>query len=99
MPMGQAPVLEIDGKLYHQSRAIGRLIAKRNNFYSSDDVEAYEIDATVDTIEDLRTGKRFPIWSFIYRVNWRFCCLCFDLNELKEKTLDLNFTCNIFVLQ
>lgn len=54
-PLGQVPVLEIDGKVYHQSKAISRLIAKRNNLYGSNDVEAYEIDAIVDTIDDLRT--------------------------------------------
>ncbi|KYN04890.1 Glutathione S-transferase [Cyphomyrmex costatus] len=54
MPMGQVPVLEIDGKQYHQSRAIGRFIAKKGNLYGSDDFEAMEIDAVVDSIEDIR---------------------------------------------
>lgn len=59
MPMGQVPVLEIDGKQYHQSRAIGRFIAKKGNLYGSDDFEAMEIDAVVDSIDDIRQGKNF----------------------------------------
>ncbi|TGZ56266.1 Uncharacterized protein DBV15_12100 [Temnothorax longispinosus] len=54
MPMGQLPILKIDGKTYHQSRAIARFIAKRSNLYGSDEFEAMEIDATVDSIEDIR---------------------------------------------
>ncbi|EGI70563.1 Glutathione S-transferase [Acromyrmex echinatior] len=57
MPMGQVPVLEIDGKQYHQSKAIGRFIAKKGNLYGSDDFEAMEIDAVVDSIDDIRQGK------------------------------------------
>ncbi|XP_017887779.1 glutathione S-transferase-like isoform X2 [Ceratina calcarata] len=53
MPLGQVPVLEIDGKPYVQSKAIGRLIAKRNNLYGANDVEEYEIDATIDFVADL----------------------------------------------
>jgi len=57
MPMGQIPVLEIDGKQYYQSRAIGRFLAKKSNLYGSNDFEALEIDATVDSMDDLRQGK------------------------------------------
>ncbi|EFN78061.1 Glutathione S-transferase [Harpegnathos saltator] len=54
MPLGQVPVLEIDGKKYHQSKAIGRYVAKKCNLYSSDEIEALEIDATVDSLDDMR---------------------------------------------
>ena len=57
MPMGQLPILEIDNKTYHQSRAIARFIAKKGNLYGSDEFEAMEIDATVDSMEDIRRGK------------------------------------------
>jgi len=57
MPMGQMPVLEIDGKQYHQSRAIGRFIAKKGNLYGSNDLEALEIDATIDSMDDVRRCK------------------------------------------
>lgn len=59
MPLGQVPILEIDGKVYYQSKAISRLIAKRNNFYGSNDEEAFLVDATVETIDDLRQRKIF----------------------------------------
>lgn len=54
MPMGQVPVLEIDGKAYHQSKAIARFLAKKYKLYGTDDLEALEIDATIDSIDDLR---------------------------------------------
>jgi len=57
MPMQQVPILEIDGKVYHQSKAISRFIAKKGNLYGSNELEAMEIDATVDSIEDIRQSK------------------------------------------
>lgn len=53
-PLGQLPLLEIDGKIYYQSQAIGRLIAKRNNLAGSNDEEAYHADVIVDSIADLK---------------------------------------------
>lgn len=55
--MGQVPILDIDDKQYHQSKSIGRFIAKKGNLYGSDEFEAMEIDATVDSIEDMRQRK------------------------------------------
>lgn len=55
--MGQVPVLEIDGKQYHQSKAIGRFLAKKSNLYGSNDFETMEIDATIESIDDIRQGK------------------------------------------
>ncbi|XP_018356543.1 PREDICTED: glutathione S-transferase-like [Trachymyrmex septentrionalis] len=63
MPMGQMPVLEIDGKQYHQSRAIGRFIAKKGNLYGSDDYEAMEIDATIDSMDDIRLVLSQYYWE------------------------------------
>ncbi|XP_028045980.2 glutathione S-transferase [Monomorium pharaonis] len=63
MPMGQIPVLEIDGKQYHQSRAIGRYIAKKGNLYGSDELEAMEIDATVDSMDDIRQALSLYYWE------------------------------------
>lgn len=57
MPMGQVPVLEIDGKMYNQSKAISRFIAKKGKLYGADDFEALEIDSTIESIDDLRVGK------------------------------------------
>lgn len=58
MPMGQVPVLEIDGKKYNQSRAIGRYLAKKFNLYGSNEIEALEIDAAIDSLEDIRQGEK-----------------------------------------
>lgn len=63
MPMAQLPVLEIDGKPFHQSKAIGRLIAKQNNLYGADEYEAFQIDATVDTVDDLRMAFAQYYWE------------------------------------
>ncbi|XP_003703956.1 glutathione S-transferase S1 [Megachile rotundata] len=63
MPLGQVPVLEIDGKPLYQSKAISRYLAKKNNLYGSNDLEAYEIDATIDTLDDLRTAFSQYYWE------------------------------------
>ncbi|XP_014219984.1 glutathione S-transferase [Copidosoma floridanum] len=54
MPMEQMPILEIDGKVYHQTKAICRYLAKQCKLYSSDDLEALEIDGSIDDIDDMR---------------------------------------------
>ncbi|XP_017881697.1 glutathione S-transferase-like [Ceratina calcarata] len=53
-PYGQVPMLEVDGKKVAQSTAICRYLAKKAGLVGKDDWEALEIDATVDTIHDLR---------------------------------------------
>nr|XP_033335198.1 glutathione S-transferase-like [Megalopta genalis] len=63
MPMGQLPVLEIDDKVLYQSKAICRFIAKQNNLYGADEYEAFQIDATVDTIDDLRHAFTIYHWE------------------------------------
>ena len=57
MPFGQVPVLDVDGKKINQSTAICRYLAKQYGLAGKDDWEALEIDATVDTIHDLRASK------------------------------------------
>lgn len=54
MPFGQIPVLEINGKLTHQSVAISRYLAKQMKLTGDNDMEDLEIDSMVDTINDLR---------------------------------------------
>ncbi|EAT36154.2 AAEL011741-PB [Aedes aegypti] len=54
MPMGQMPVLEVDGKRVHQSLAMCRYVAKQIGLAGSDPVEELQIDAIVDTINDFR---------------------------------------------
>lgn len=57
MPFGQVPILEIDGKVIHQSMAITRYLAKLVKLVGKDDMEALEIDSVVDTVNDLRASK------------------------------------------
>ncbi|EZA51025.1 hypothetical protein DMN91_003160 [Ooceraea biroi] len=63
MPMGQMPILEIDGKVYHQSKAISRFLAKKGKLYGANEIEAMEIDAVVDDIEDLRHALSVYYWE------------------------------------
>jgi glutathione S-transferase len=63
MPLGQMPVLEINGKAYHQSKAISRFIAKKGNLYGSNELEALEIDAAIETIDDLRQALSIYYWE------------------------------------
>ncbi|XP_011165650.1 glutathione S-transferase [Solenopsis invicta] len=53
MPFGKVPVLEVDGKRMHQSSAIGRYVAKKCGLAGKDDLQSLEIDAAVDTIQEL----------------------------------------------
>ncbi|XP_058799471.1 glutathione S-transferase-like [Phymastichus coffea] len=53
-PFGQVPVLDVDGKKVNQSTAIARYLAKQHGLAGKDDWENLQIDATVDTIHDLR---------------------------------------------
>ena len=56
-PFGKTPVLEVDGKQTHQSIAICRYLAKQLGLNGSNDWEALEIDAIVDTLNDFRIRK------------------------------------------
>uniref|UniRef100_A0A1Q3FUT1 glutathione transferase n=3 Tax=Culex tarsalis TaxID=7177 RepID=A0A1Q3FUT1_CULTA len=54
MPMGQMPVLEVDGKRVHQSLAMCRYVAKQVGLAGANPLEELQIDAIVDTINDFR---------------------------------------------
>ncbi|CAH1953384.1 unnamed protein product [Acanthoscelides obtectus] len=54
MPYGQLPILECDGKVAHQHIAICRYLAKKVKLTGKDDWEDLTIDATVETVNDLR---------------------------------------------
>jgi glutathione S-transferase len=54
MPMGQMPVLEVDGKRAHQSLAMSRFLAKQVGLIGNDAWEDLQIDTVVDTINDFR---------------------------------------------
>ncbi|KRT81981.1 Glutathione S-transferase [Oryctes borbonicus] len=54
MPFGQMPLITEGARSCHQSVVIGRYIAKRAKLTGSNDWEDLEIDAVVDTVNDLR---------------------------------------------
>lgn len=54
MPMGQMPVLEVDGHRVHQSNSIARYLAKRVGLAGSNHWENLQIDIVVDTVNDSR---------------------------------------------
>lgn len=55
---GQLPVLEHNGKKINQSLAIARYLAKQAKLSGKDDWENLEIDAVVDTVNDLKQSKQ-----------------------------------------
>lgn len=57
MPFGQMPVLDIDGKIYAQSTAISRYLAKQVGLSGKDDMENLAIDMAVDLFHDFRMSK------------------------------------------
>ena len=54
MPMGQMPVLEVDGKRVHQSISMARFLAKTVGLAGINAWEDLQIDIVVDTINDFR---------------------------------------------
>jgi glutathione S-transferase len=52
-PLGQVPVLEVDGVKLPQSISIARFLAKQFNLAGKDNFEQAKVDAVVDTIGDL----------------------------------------------
>lgn len=51
------PILEVDGKVAHQSKAICRYVAKQVKLTGKDDWEDLVIDSVIDTIDDLRASE------------------------------------------
>lgn len=70
MPFGQVPVLEVDGKVAHQSIAIARYLAKQVKLVGKDDWEDLAIDSMVDTVNDLRASE------FLFRNVELVGCYC-----------------------
>merc|ERR550525_1891310 len=53
-PFGQAPILEVDGKVVAQTGAIARYCGKMGGFYPrDDDFAAAKIDELIDTATDI----------------------------------------------
>lgn len=53
MPLGQVPVLEVDGVKIPQSASIARFLAKQFNLAGKTGLEEAKVDAVADTIGDL----------------------------------------------
>ncbi|CAF0883484.1 unnamed protein product [Didymodactylos carnosus] len=53
MPLGQMPVLEVDGQKLPQSLSIARFVAKQLHLAGKDNLEQAKADSVVDTIYDL----------------------------------------------
>lgn len=57
MPMGQMPVLEVDGKRVHQTLSMARFLAKIVNLAGVDAWEDMLVDIAADTVNDFRLSK------------------------------------------
>lgn len=62
MPMGQMPVLEVDGHRVHQSISMARYVAKRVGLAGANDWENLIIDTAVDTVNDFRLSKYLSLY-------------------------------------
>lgn len=58
MPFGMLPVLEIDGQMVAQSNAVARYLARQYGLAGKDEWESLQCDVLVDTLGDLKQGKR-----------------------------------------
>jgi len=54
-PYQSVPLITIDGKIYAQSNAILRYVAKFTGLYPTDDILALEVDEICDASEDIGT--------------------------------------------
>jgi len=52
-PLGQLPVLSVDGKVFTQSGAILRYAGKRSGLYPSDAIEALRVDEVMSIADDI----------------------------------------------
>eukprot|EP01066_Platyproteum_vivax_P009699 Platyproteum_vivax@DN4286_c0_g1_i1.p1 len=53
LPLGQLPILEVDGKVYCQSNAILHYAGTRSGFYPKDPLEAMRCDQAIETMNDI----------------------------------------------
>ncbi|KAK6186515.1 hypothetical protein SNE40_008541 [Patella caerulea] len=51
-PLGQLPVLEVDGELYAESGAIFNYLARELGFYGNGNIEALQIDIVIGIAKD-----------------------------------------------
>lgn len=67
MPFGQMPVLDVDGKIFPQSTAISRYLAKQVGLIGKDDLENLAIDIAVDTFHDFRMSEYTLLTSSVFK--------------------------------
>ncbi|KAL7011735.1 hypothetical protein ACKWTF_014417 [Chironomus riparius] len=53
-PLGQVPILEVDGQVLYQTIPICRFLGSKFNLLGDNEMENYQIDNVVQTITDLR---------------------------------------------
>lgn len=53
LPLGQVPVLQVDGVVFSQSMAIARYAAKISGLYPQDPIQALSVDMVSETLVDL----------------------------------------------
>uniref|UniRef100_A0A914ELT8 GST N-terminal domain-containing protein n=1 Tax=Acrobeloides nanus TaxID=290746 RepID=A0A914ELT8_9BILA len=63
MPFGKVPVLEIDGVMLPESRAIGIYLAKKFGLAGTDDMEFAQIEALMGYFEDF--VKEIQSWFYV----------------------------------
>jgi glutathione S-transferase len=63
LPLGQVPILEVDGTVYSQSMAIARYAAKISGLYPNDPVEALKVDMFTCSLGDLEG----PFVDFMFK--------------------------------
>ena len=61
MPLGQMPVLELNGTKYPQSVALARYVARQVKIAGKDDLEAMKCDIIVDSMQDI-INEYYRIW-------------------------------------
>ncbi|CAG9763146.1 unnamed protein product [Ceutorhynchus assimilis] len=62
-PLGQLPTLELpDGRVLYQSVAVARYVASQVGLNGKTDLENWEIDSAVDTVNDVRL--KIAAWRF-----------------------------------
>ncbi|XP_054285188.1 glutathione S-transferase-like [Macrosteles quadrilineatus] len=62
-PFGKVPLLEVDGKLMHQSLAIERYLGRLAGLTGADAWEDAQIDIMADTITDFRVPIPMYMWE------------------------------------
>ncbi|UJR25531.1 hypothetical protein I4U23_006877 [Adineta vaga] len=64
MPLGQMPVLEINGEKYPQSASIARYVARQFKLAGKDDLESLKCDIIVDTMQEINEAY-YEAWFHI----------------------------------